>query len=99
MTSNSSFVDALARTEFARRHIGPVGRGPAEMLDVIGVASVDELIEETVPGSIRQRSPLDLGRRCRKPRVLQKLRAIARKNKMLTLDDRPRLLRHDHCLP
>ncbi len=84
MTSNSSFVDALARTEFVRRHIGPAAVDLPKMLDVIGVASVDELIEQTVPGSIRQRSPLDLEPAASEAAVLQKMRRVASKNKILT---------------
>ena len=83
MTLNSSFVDALARTEFVRRHIGPSAVDLPKMLDVIGVASVDELIEQTVPGSIRQRSPLDLEPAASEAAVLQKMRRVASKNKIL----------------
>ncbi|WP_331715432.1 hypothetical protein [Tessaracoccus coleopterorum] len=41
-----------------RRHIGP---SPAEidrMLDALGVASVDELIDQAVPTGLRQSEPL-----------------------------------------
>ena len=34
----------------------------AEMLRVVGVDSLDELIDETVPEDIRQTTPLDFGR-------------------------------------
>jgi glycine dehydrogenase len=47
-------------TDFAnRRHIGPSPAEMAEMLQVVGAESLDALIEETVPGSIRQDSALD----------------------------------------
>uniref|UniRef100_A0AAQ5Y753 Glycine cleavage system P protein n=1 Tax=Amphiprion ocellaris TaxID=80972 RepID=A0AAQ5Y753_AMPOC len=43
--------------DFAERHIGPGEREKREMLDVLGLESVDQLIEDTVPSSIRmQRS-------------------------------------------
>ena len=61
MTPNSSFAETLLRNEFARRHIGPSAVDAAEMLDAIGAASIDELIEQTVPSPIRQSTPLDLG--------------------------------------
>jgi glycine dehydrogenase len=37
-----------------RRHIGPSPDEMAAMLDVVGVPSLDALIAETVPASIRQ---------------------------------------------
>jgi glycine dehydrogenase len=42
-----------------RRHIGPSPAEISDMLEVVGAASLDALIDETVPGSIRQkrRSP------------------------------------------
>ncbi len=45
---------------FADRETGVNGRDLAEMLEVIGVGSVDELISQAVPKSIRLRKPLDL---------------------------------------
>ncbi|MEQ2249769.1 hypothetical protein ILYODFUR_032732 [Ilyodon furcidens] len=43
--------------DFAERHIGPGEREKREMLDVLALESVDQLIENTVPPSIRiQRS-------------------------------------------
>ena len=42
-----------------RRHIGPSPKEMAEMLSVLGVADLDELIDQTVPKSIRQEKPLD----------------------------------------
>ena len=37
-----------------RRHIGPSPEEIAEMLRVVGVSTLDALIEETVPEGIRQ---------------------------------------------
>lgn len=45
---------------FATRHISPDLRQVKEMLAQIGVASVDELIDQTIPKSIRSNGPLDL---------------------------------------
>ena len=44
-----------------RRHIGPSPEEMAEMLRVVGVSNLDQLIAETVPEAIRQRTPLDFG--------------------------------------
>jgi glycine dehydrogenase len=84
MTTNSTFVDVLAQNEFARRHIGFSSADVTKMLDTIGAASIDELIEQTVPSAIRQRTPLDLGAALSETQVLAKLRSIAAKNKLMT---------------
>jgi glycine dehydrogenase len=36
-------------TEFQRRHIGPDEQQTAEMLKAIGVATLEELVDRTVP--------------------------------------------------
>ena len=41
-----------------RRHIGPSPAEMAEMLKAVGVSSLDELIDQTVPAAIRQTIPL-----------------------------------------
>ena len=43
---------------FARRHIGPSPEEISAMLGVVGAASLDQLMKETVPASIRQAKPL-----------------------------------------
>jgi len=54
-------VAALAPTDsFVPRHIGPDDAEIAQMLDRLGVPSLDALIEQTVPGDIRLRRPLEL---------------------------------------
>ncbi len=47
--------------DFLRRHIGPDADDVAKMLEVVGVADLDDLIEQAVPASIRG-SALGLGR-------------------------------------
>jgi glycine dehydrogenase len=42
-----------------RRHIGPSPAEMDEMLKAVGAASLEQLIDETVPASIRQKKPLD----------------------------------------
>ena len=41
--------------EFAGRHIGPDEKETSGMLASIGVRSLDELIDRTIPASIRSR--------------------------------------------
>ena len=50
----------MSSTNFAARHIGPVNQDVKEMLSAIGVKSIDELIDQTVPGPIRNQQPLSI---------------------------------------
>ena len=67
-----------------RRHIGPSPREMAEMLKVIGYRTLDQLIDATVPRSIRQAEPLDWGPAMSERDVLFHLRQVADRNKVLT---------------
>jgi glycine dehydrogenase len=84
MMPSSSLLDALAHNEFAGRHIGPSSADVMKMLDMIGATSIGELIEQTVPSAIRQRAPLDLGPAMSEAQVLEKLRSVASRNKVMT---------------
>ncbi len=55
MSIDLSFTDT-----FARRHIGPTDADVDAMLDTLGYASLDALIDATIPNSIRTDRPLDL---------------------------------------
>ena len=70
--------------EFLARHIGPQSSDINDMVKEIGVKSVDELIDKTVPESIRIREPLDLDESCSEQEALASLREIANKNKVNT---------------
>ena len=50
----------MATDKFLWRHIGPRPEDIKDMLKVVGVSSLDELIEQTVPESIRLKKTLDL---------------------------------------
>ena len=67
-----------------RRHIGPSPAEMAEMLAVIGYDSVDDLIDATIPKAIRQKAPLDIGGPMTELKVLDHLREVADKNKVMT---------------
>ncbi|MGD0768329.1 MAG: aminomethyl-transferring glycine dehydrogenase [Tepidisphaeraceae bacterium] len=74
----------LASTdEFARRHIGPSEADLREMLDTLGVSSLEELIDQTVPESIRFRNSLGIGEPRGEFELLEELRGIAGKNSVL----------------
>jgi len=74
----------LASTdEFAHRHIGPSEADLREMLDTLGLSSLEELIDQTVPESIRFRQPLGIGEPRGEFELLEELRSIAAKNSVL----------------
>jgi len=67
-----------------RRHIGPSASEISDMLAVVGAPSLNALIEETVPASIRQKQRIDFGKSLSERRAIEKLRATANKNRLLT---------------
>jgi len=73
-TSNSS--------EFESRHIGPRAHDTREMLQTIGVSGLDELIQQTIPNTIRvQREPV-IPAPLTEYGYLQLMREIASKNQV-----------------
>ncbi|HLY58034.1 MAG TPA: aminomethyl-transferring glycine dehydrogenase, partial [Stellaceae bacterium] len=68
--------------DFAARHIGPSAAERRDMLRTVGADSLDALIAETVPGSIRQAAPLDLGSALGEAEMLRALRGIAARNRV-----------------
>ena len=68
--------------EFAGRHIGPNEQETKEMLSTIGVDSLDELINKTVPASIRLKNPLKIPLAQTEFEYLHELKKIAAKNKV-----------------
>jgi glycine dehydrogenase len=67
-----------------RRHIGPSPAEMDDMLKVVGAKSLDALIDETIPKSIRQKEPLDFGKPLSERKLLNHMRVTASKNKVLT---------------
>ena len=71
-------------TAFAHRHIGPDSKEIQAMCEAIGTRSLDSLLEETVPASIRLPRDLDLpAARCEEA-ALEELRSIMSENKVAT---------------
>ena len=66
-----------------RRHIGPSPEEMAEMLQVVGAASLDALMDETIPASIQQKTPLSWAPLA-EHELLAKMREVAAKNKVMT---------------
>src|SRR5580704_3982185 len=71
-------------TNFARRHIGPSPRDVAAMLETVGAKSLSQLMAETLPSSIRQQAPLDLGTPLSETEALVHMRELASKNRVFT---------------
>ncbi|MCB9861106.1 MAG: aminomethyl-transferring glycine dehydrogenase [Phycisphaeraceae bacterium] len=67
---------------FAPRHIGPTDQDIAAMLSTLGLGSLDELVDQTIPSSIRLTSSLELKTNWAQGEagVLHSLRAKADKN-------------------
>ena len=72
-----SLEDLKMRGDFVRRHIGPGETQIAEMLGLLGLSSLDELIDKTVPAAIRSKTPMDLPRGRTEAGALAYLRALA----------------------
>ena len=75
---------AEAATDFVRRHIGPSPRDIVAMLESVGANSLGELMGQTLPSSIRQKAPLDLGRALSETEALAHMRELAAQNQVFT---------------
>ncbi|MBR0738724.1 aminomethyl-transferring glycine dehydrogenase [Bradyrhizobium liaoningense] len=69
---------------FVRRHIGPSARDVTAMLEAVSAKSVDALMAETLPASIRQASPLDLGKPLSETEAIAHMGELARQNQVFT---------------
>ncbi len=67
---------------FSQRHLGPSQSEIKKMLEKVGVASLDELVKKTIPSSIYNKVPLNLPEERSEHAYMQKMRAVAGKNKM-----------------
>ena len=65
---------------FASRHMGPRLEDQTSMLRTLGLSSIDELIDKTVPPAIRLRKPLDLAESLTESEYLEHLDELASKN-------------------
>ncbi|WP_327025903.1 aminomethyl-transferring glycine dehydrogenase [Micromonospora sp. NBC_01739] len=62
---------------FADRHIGPGPDDERRMLETVGYASIDELMDAAIPEVIRWHGRLDLPEPASEPEALAELRALA----------------------
>jgi len=70
------------QNEFQARHIGPRPTDLTAMLATIGVSSLEQLIDETVPKNIQLKEPLHIGEPQTEYQYLQLLKEKAAKNKV-----------------
>lgn len=75
-------VNTRYTERFEDRHIGPRQGDVNEMLSLIGVNSLEELIDKTVPASIRLKESLNIGDPMSEQEFLTMLKAKAAKNKI-----------------
>ena len=86
--SNNENVINLETTElfptdsFSNRHIGLNESEIAQMLEVLGISSLEDLIDKTVPGTIRLKNDLQLPPALSESAALAKIKAIASKNQV-----------------
>jgi len=72
----------MMKNEFTKRHNGPGTEDVAKMLQTIGVKSMDELIDKTLPQTIRFKNPLDLPEGMSEYEYLSSVKALLSKNKL-----------------
>ncbi len=69
---------------FKTRHIGIKPEDLAKMLKTVGVETVDQLIDETIPQDIRLKKPLDLPKALTEMEYADEINRIASANKIFT---------------
>ena len=72
----------MASDKFVMRHIGPRDHEIQEMLEILGVSTLDELMNQTVPENIRLKKPLNLEDGLTERQYFRKILALASKNKV-----------------
>ncbi len=72
----------MSHDSFVNRHLGPRNNEIQEMLDFIGVSSIDELIDQTVPENIRLKKPLKMKEGLTERKYYRLILDLAAKNKV-----------------
>ncbi|AWW30439.1 glycine dehydrogenase (aminomethyl-transferring) [Echinicola strongylocentroti] len=75
-------IDLTPTVKFEDRHNGPSTNDVSEMLTKIGAASIDELIDQTIPKAIQLDHPLNLPEAKSEATFLKDFRKMAAKNKI-----------------
>ncbi|MFT5204109.1 MAG: glycine dehydrogenase, partial [Candidatus Aldehydirespiratoraceae bacterium] len=79
-----TLIELEGRDAFVSRHIGPPNSERAIMLAALGLSSISELIDQTVPEDIRMQKPLNLPSPIGQQAAQDELREIASANRPLT---------------
>jgi len=82
MSEKFSLTQLEQNEIFIRRHIGPSEDEQLEMCKTLGVSSVKELIDQTVPGSIRLPEALNIGDAQTEEQTLAYLKSVASENQI-----------------
>ena len=82
VTANAArqLADLAHPDRFVDRHIGPNAQAQSRMLSMLGVPTLDALISQTVPSTIRRSTALKLPHAAGEAEALSELRAIADRN-------------------
>lgn len=70
-------------TDFIQRHVGPEEKETSEMLNKIGVQSISELIDKTIPPAIRLNRELNIEAGISEAEYLGKINEIGKQNSVL----------------
>lgn len=73
----------MTYSKFVKRHIGPREEELPAMLETIGVQSLDELIDKTIPASIRLKNPLNLPPAMTEYEYLSHIRELGKLNRQV----------------
>ena len=84
MPARPTLADLIDQQEFARRHIGPDVADTEHMLATLGLGSIDELLDTTVPSAIRMTEALAMPHGVTVTEALAELRGIAEQNVVRT---------------
>jgi glycine dehydrogenase len=84
VSNERSLTDLEQANPFAERHIGPAADEQARMLDAIGYPSMDALLTDAIPASIREKLALALPPAASEAQAAAELRALAGRNQVLT---------------
>ena len=77
-------TSADVATDFVRRHLGPSPSDIQAMLETVSAKSLSGLMSETLPGSIRQKAPLDTGLALSETEALAHMTELAKGNQVFT---------------
>ena len=69
--------------QFVDRHVGPNQEELSQMLHTIGVGSIKELIDLSIPKSIQSKEKLNVGNGISEKELIEKLKSIAEKNTIM----------------